>query len=83
MLHCSFIYLASFETETGETFTQPEVSCSDDYGPGKMSAPCLLTPKRLFSSCESLDSDESKSPAFSILMKIQEMIAKLDFPETH
>ncbi|VDI18285.1 Hypothetical predicted protein [Mytilus galloprovincialis] len=81
--HVSALLKSSFGTETGETFTQPEVSCADDYGPGKMSAPCILRPKHLFSSCESLDSDESKSPAFSILMKIQEMIAKLDFPEKH
>ncbi|XP_063413902.1 uncharacterized protein LOC134696174 [Mytilus trossulus] len=81
--HVSALLKSSFETETGETLTQPEVSLSDDYGPGKMSAPCILRQKRLCSSCESLNSDESKSPAISILMKIQEMIAKLDFPEKH
>ncbi|CAG2201046.1 unnamed protein product [Mytilus edulis] len=74
--HVSALLKSSFERETGETLTQPEVSCSQDYG--QVSVPCILRPKRLFSSCESLDSDESKNPAYNILMKIQEMITKLD-----
>ncbi|XP_071126272.1 uncharacterized protein [Mytilus edulis] len=81
--HVSALLKSSFEKETGETLTPPEVSCSEEYGPGKMSATCMLRPKRLFSSCESLDSDESISPAYNILMKIQDMIAKIDFPEKH
>ncbi|XP_052077084.1 uncharacterized protein LOC127715087 isoform X3 [Mytilus californianus] len=81
--HVSALLKSSLERETGETFTQTDVTCYEDYGQGKMSAPCILRPKRLFSSCESLDNDESKSPAYNILMKIQEMITKLDFPEKH
>ncbi|VDI05833.1 Hypothetical predicted protein [Mytilus galloprovincialis] len=72
--------LKSLERQTGETLTQPEVPCTEDDGAGKMTEPCILRPKR-FPSCESLDSDDNKGPAFDILMKIQDIITQAVFPD--
>ncbi|CAG2201047.1 unnamed protein product [Mytilus edulis] len=72
--------LKSLERQTGETLTQPEVPCTEDDGAGKMTQPCILRPKR-FPSCESLDSDDNKGPAFDILMKIQDIITQAVFPD--
>ncbi|XP_052077085.1 uncharacterized protein LOC127715087 isoform X4 [Mytilus californianus] len=80
--HVSDQLKAALSRQTGETLTQPEGSCTEDDVPGKMTQPCILRQKR-FPSCESLDSDDSKGPAYEILMKIQDIITKAVFPDKH
>ncbi|XP_063413657.1 uncharacterized protein LOC134696036 [Mytilus trossulus] len=78
--HVSDYLKKTLKGQTGETLTQPEEPCTENDGADKITQPCILRSKRV-PSCEALDSDDSKGPAYDILMKIQEIITKAVSPE--